>query len=93
MVTNGRYYYCATCAIDFNTWDDRVREPRRCTVYEPEKARFKIEYLDPETQEPAVHEGEYTAWMDCTPRQVAEDHAYSLADKAMGSVTITEVRT
>lgn len=91
-VENGRYYYCGVCAYEFNKWDDQIRTPRRCTIYEPETTRFKIEYLDPETQEPAVHEGEYAAWLDYTPRQVAEDHAYTLADKAMGSVKITEVR-
>lgn len=68
--------------------------------------RFRIEYLDPVTGEPEVHVGDYAdtpgvvvrpdgSSYDMGPisaREWAEDHAYMLADKAMGSVTITEVR-
>jgi hypothetical protein len=70
--------------------------------------RFQIDYLDPETQEPKTHVGDYEDWtgralnaagdevgpvLTITAREWAQDHAYSLVDKAMGSVRITEVRT
>jgi hypothetical protein len=70
--------------------------------------KFQIDYLDPETQAPCTHIGDYRDWtgrattaegveigpvQTITAREWAEDHAYMLADKAMGSVRITEVRT
>jgi hypothetical protein len=30
--TNERLYYCLPCAKQFNDWDDKIGEPRRCTV-------------------------------------------------------------
>lgn len=67
--------------------------------------RFQITYDDPETGERKVHEGIYYdtpgivtrpdgTTYDVGPisaRQWAEDHAYALADKAMGTVKIKEL--
>ena len=55
--------------------------------------RFQIDYDDPETGERKTHIGDYKAWLDYTPRQEAEYHAYALSDKAMGSVTIRELKS
>ena len=68
--------------------------------------RFRIEYLDPVSGEPEVHVGDYSDTPGIvtrpdgttydvgmiTAREWAEDHAYALSDKHMGSVTITQVR-
>lgn len=49
---------------------------------EPKRERYLISYTDPETGEPAEHEGEYAEMVGiATAKEVAEDHAYMLADK------------
>lgn len=67
--------------------------------------KFRITYADPETGEAKEHIGEYhdtpgnVTSSDgstynvgpITAGEWAEDHAYALADKAMGTVTITEL--
>lgn len=70
-------------------------------------ARFRIDYVDPDTGEHKTHIGDYEDWtgragsaetgfsgpvMTITAREWAQDHAYMLADKAMGAVKITELR-
>ena len=53
--------------------------------------RYRIDYTDPETREPAT---EYVEAEDSpglwTAREVAEDKAYALADK--GAYTVTEIK-
>lgn len=57
---------------------------------------FRITYIDPETGEPAEHEGVYhdspessDSVVKITAREWAEDHAYTLADK--GAYQIKEI--
>jgi hypothetical protein len=69
--------------------------------------RFQIDYTDPETGEQETHIGDYADWtgrattaegveigpvLTITAREWAEDHAYMLSDKAMGTVSIKEIR-
>lgn len=56
-----------------------------------ERKRFEITYDDPETGDQKTVEGVYYGHPDWSAKQSAEDHAYSLSDKHMGSVTIREL--
>jgi len=54
-------------------------------------ARFRIDYIDPQTSEPQVVYSEHQDSFDpthITAREWAEDLAYTLADK--GRYTVTE---
>jgi len=67
---------------------------RRTIVVEdmtPTRRRFRIEYDDPATGERKTHEGVYHGTPAMTVQESVEDHAYALADKAMGTVEITEL--
>ena len=61
--------------------------------------RFRIDYRNPVTGQSAVHEDDFEDWVNhedgsliATAEEVAHDLAYTLSDKSMGSVKITEVR-
>lgn len=50
---------------------------------------YRIEYLDPETQEQRAETRTFEASANITAREVAEDVAYALADK--GAYQLIEV--
>lgn len=58
----------------------------------PNTRRFRIEYKDPETGEPMTTVEDFTDEPGfATARELAEDMAYTIADK--GAYTITEMQS
>lgn len=55
------------------------------------KQRFKIRYEDPDDQKIREIEKEFQGNLEFTPREWAEDYAYSLSDK--GWYRVTEIKT
>jgi hypothetical protein len=52
-----------------------------------QKEMFRIEYFDPETQAKVSVDQVFSSWEHGTAREVAEDWAYSAADKGRATIT------